>query len=228
VTLPAGLQGAPIAHRGLWRTGAAPENSLAAFEAACAAGYGVELDVRLSADGEAMVFHDDTLERLTAESGLVEERTAQDLQATRLLGSDQFIPSLDQVLRRIDGRALVLIELKTPVGQEGLLERRVAEIISDYEGSFGLLSFNADALAWMAGHAPYWPRGLNAHTAEQLAAAPLCQADFLSVSLALADHPRVRAWRQDGKAIAWTARARSEFKAAQALVDNVVFEGFAP
>jgi len=228
VTLPVGLLDAPIAHRGLWRTGAAPENSMAAFEAACAAGYGVELDVRLSADGEAMVFHDETLERLTAESGLVEERTAQELQATRLLGSDQYIPSLDQVLRRIDGRALVLIELKTPVGQEGLLERRVAEIISDYEGAFGLLSFNAEALAWMAGHAPYWPRGLNARTAQELDAAAPCRADFLSVSLALADHPLVQAWRRDGQAIAWTARNAAQFKAAQALVDNVIFEGCAP
>ena len=228
MTLPAGLIDAPIAHRGLWRTGGAPENSLAAFEAACAAGYGVELDVRLSADGEAMVFHDKTLERLTAEGGLMEERTAKDLQGMRILGSDQYIPSLDQVLRRIDGRALILIELKTPRGQEGLLERRVAEVISDYDGAFGLLSFNADALTWMAGHAPYWPRGLNARTAEELAAAPLCRADFLSVSLTLTDDPQVQAWRQDGQAIAWTARTPSQFQAARALVDNVIFEGCAP
>ncbi len=83
---PARLLDAPIAHRGLWRTGAGPENSLAAFEAACRAGYGVELDVRLTADGEAVVFHDDALERMTASSGLVEERTADELAALRLLG----------------------------------------------------------------------------------------------------------------------------------------------
>ncbi len=228
MTLPAGLLDAPIAHRGLWRTGGPAENSLAAFEAACQAGYGVELDVRLSADGEAMVFHDETLDRLTAEAGMVEERTAETLRATRLLGSDQFIPSLDQVLTRIGGLALILIELKTPAGQEGLLERRVAEILSDYEGSFGLLSFNADALAWMAGHAPYWPRGLNAGNAQQIAAAQDCRADFLSVSLALADHPEVQAWRGDGKAISWTARSAADHARMAGLVDNVIFEGFTP
>ena len=228
MTLPAGLLDAPIAHRGLWRTGAAPENSLAAFEAACRGGYGIELDVRLSADGEAMVFHDDTLERLTAEAGLMEEHTAEALRATRILGSDQYIPTLEEALALIAGHVLVLIELKTPVGQEGLLERRVAELLSEYGGHAGLLSFNPEALAWMAGHAPHWPRGLNARTVEQLDAATPCQADFLSVNLKLAVHPQVQAWRQDGKAIAWTARTRAEFTAARTLVDNVIFEGCAP
>src|SRR6185312_11488790 len=115
VSLPSAFLGAPIAHRGLWRSGGAPENSLAAFEAACRAGYGIELDVRLSADGEAMVFHDETLERLTASAGLVEEQTADELQALRLFGSCEVIPTLDEVLVLIDGRTPLLVELKTPV-----------------------------------------------------------------------------------------------------------------
>ena len=82
MSLPAALTGRPIAHRGLWRPGVRPENSLAAFHAACAAGYGIELDVQLTADGEAVVFHDASLDRMTTESGLVEERTAEAL--TRL------------------------------------------------------------------------------------------------------------------------------------------------
>ncbi len=87
MNLPESLAGRPIAHRGLWRPGLRPENSLAAFEAACAAGYGIELDARLTADGEVVVFHDDSLERLTAEGGLVEEHTAAALTAIPLLGS---------------------------------------------------------------------------------------------------------------------------------------------
>ncbi len=127
MTLPAGLTGRPIAHRGLWRAGERPENSLAAFEAACAAGYGVELDVRLTADGEAVVFHDEGLERLTAQSGLIEERTLAELTAITLLGGEhQTIPSLSQALETIAGRVLVLVELKTADGHEALWRRASA------------------------------------------------------------------------------------------------------
>jgi glycerophosphoryl diester phosphodiesterase len=226
VSLPAGLTGAPIAHRGLWRSGGAPENSLSAFEAACKAGYGVELDVRLSADGEVMVFHDETLERMTASSGMVEEQTADELRALRLLGSDQTIPTLDDVIRLIDGRVLVLVELKTPPGQEGLLESRVADLLARSPGAAAVLSFNAEALAWMWSHAPRISRGLNAQTPEQLGKAAVTGADFLSVKLDLAPHPDVQAWRQTGKAIAWTARSPADRDRLKGLADNLMFEGF--
>lgn len=226
MSLPAGLTGAPIAHRGLWRGGGAPENSLAAFEAASRAGYGVELDVRLSADGEVMVFHDETLERMTASSGMVEEQTADELKALRLLGSDQTIPTLDDAIRLIDGRGLVLVELKTPPGQEGLLESRVADLLARSPGAAAVLSFNAEALAWMKSHAPRISRGLNAETAEQLSKAELAGADFLSVKLDLAAHPDVQAWRQAGKAIAWTARCAADRDRLKDLADNLIFEGF--
>lgn len=226
MSLPAGLTGAPIAHRGLWRGGGAPENSLAAFDAACRAGYGIELDVRLSADGEVMVFHDETLERMTASSGMVEEQTADELKALRLLGSDQAIPSLDEVIRLIDGRVLVLVELKTPPGQEGLLESRVADLLARSPGAAAVLSFNAEALAWMWSHAPRISRGLNAQTAGQLGKAAITGADFLSVQLDLASHPDVQAWRQTGKAIAWTARCIADRDRLKGLADNLIFEGF--
>jgi glycerophosphoryl diester phosphodiesterase len=228
VSLPIAFQGAPIAHRGLWRSGGAPENSLAAFEAACKAGFGIELDVRLSADGEAMVFHDDTLERLTASAGLVEEQTADELQALRLLGSCEMIPTLEEVLALMAGRAPLLVELKTPTGQEGLLERRVAEVLSDYVGPVAVLSFNADALAWLAAHAPTLRRGLNAARADQLAGAERSQADFLSVQLDLAGNDVVQGWRRMGEALAWTCRSPADLNRVRPLVENVMFEGFSP
>jgi glycerophosphoryl diester phosphodiesterase len=220
--------GAPIAHRGLWRSGGAPENSLAAFEAACKAGYGIELDVRLSADGEAMVFHDETLERLTASAGLVEEQTADELQALRLLGACEVIPTLAEVLALVDGRAPLLVELKTPPGQEGLLERRVADLIEPYAGPVAVLSFNADALAWLAAHAPGIRRGLNAARSDQLTGVDRAQADFLSVQLDLAGHDVVQGWRRMGEALAWTCRSPADLKRVTSLVENVMFEGFSP
>src|SRR5215469_13477476 len=107
----------PVAHRGLWSSSGPPENSLAAFEAACEAGYGIELDVQLSSDGEAMVFHDSTLERLTGQAGRVCDHTAADLAEMRLPGGEETIPTLSETLTLVGRRALVLIELKTPYGE---------------------------------------------------------------------------------------------------------------
>ncbi len=228
MNLPPRLLDAPLAHRGLWRTGSAPENSLASFEAACAGGYGIELDVRLSADGEAIVFHDESLDRMTTESGLVEEYPADTLTALRLLGSDQTIPTLQQALALIGERTLVLVELKTPPGQEGLLEACVAELLADHRGPVGLLSFNPDALAWLARHGSATPRGLNARTPAQLQAATAARADFLSVSQELVADAAVQAWRTHGKAIAWTVRSAAQQARLKGLADNVIFEGFAP
>src|SRR4051812_4313898 len=98
--LPDALLTRPIAHRGLWAARGPPENSLAAFEAACRAGYGIELDVRLSADGEVMVFHDDTLERMAGQPGAVESMTTRQLGEARLAGGAEPIPTLAQTLEQ--------------------------------------------------------------------------------------------------------------------------------
>lgn len=223
------LLAAPIAHRGLWRAPAQPENSLAAFEAACIAGYGVELDVRLTADGEAVVFHDDSLDRMTSQSGLVEEWTADALAALTLLGSDQHIPTLEQVLDLVGGRTLILIELKTPPGQDGPLEARAAALLADYAGPVAILSFNAESLAWMAAHAPNLARGLNIGAESDLDSIERAHPHFLSVCLDLLDHPRVRDWHNAGRAvIAWTARKAADADRLADLTDNLIFEGYRP
>lgn len=228
MSLPLAFMDRPVAHRGLWRTGGPPENSLAAFEAACRKGYAIELDVQLSADGEAVVFHDDILDRLTASAGLLEEQTADDLSALRLLGSDQTIPTLAEALAVIGERVPVLVELKTPCGQEGLLERRVAELLAGHAGSTAVLSFNPDALAWLARHAPSLARGLNAAKFEQLAGAERACADFLSVSLDLTGNEGVQGWRRMGEAVAWTCRTPADYARIRTLVEAVMFEGFDP
>lgn len=230
MNLPAGLTGRPIAHRGLWRPGLRPENSLAAFEAACAGGYGIELDVRLTADGEAVVFHDDGLERLTAQSGLVEERTLEELQAITLFGGEhQTIPSLAHALEVIAGRTLVLVELKTPAGQEGLLEAPVGAMLEAYRGPCAVLSFNAKALGSLARHCTSISRGLNVNAAPDAPEIELAEADVLSINKALSSNIDIQSWRSLGKsAIAWTVRSPEDMSGLGGLVDNVIFEGFAP
>src|SRR6056297_1261202 len=111
--LPPGFLARPIAHRGYHDAAAGRiENSRSAFAAAMEAGYGIELDVQLSRDGVAMVFHDTMLDRLTDETGPVRDRGAAALQDIGLTGSRDTIQTLTQVLRAIDGTVPVLVEIK--------------------------------------------------------------------------------------------------------------------
>ena len=127
-------------HRGLHGNGA-PENSLAAFEAACKAGYGIELDVQLSKDGVVMVFHDYSLLRMTGRDKKLSELDSNELSGLFLNGSDQTIPTFKQVLDLVDGRVPILVELKGEDLDTSLCTK-VAEHLKDYNGAYCLESFN--------------------------------------------------------------------------------------
>lgn len=148
------------AHRGLHGAGA-PENSPSAFAAALARGVGIECDVQRSADGQAMVFHDWELDRLTSESGPVADRSAAQLATIRLSGSDDCIPSLRQLLDSVAGRVPVLIEVKSRresrVPPLCLAVRRVLE---GYLGAHAVMSFDPRVSKWFKTHSPLTVCGL--------------------------------------------------------------------
>jgi glycerophosphoryl diester phosphodiesterase len=241
-----GLFEAPLAHRGLWSSDGAPENSLAAFEAACDAGYGMELDVQLTADGEAAVFHDDRLEhRLTAGSGRVAERTVAELATIRLGSSSETIPTLAQALDRVAGRALMVIELKVLGGDEGALEQRVAELLDRYEGPVAVISFNPQAVGWFAEHRPGVLRGLDSsayHDALNWPLAPeqrralaelehvaIAAPHFLALGLDMLPSARGAELRAAGlPVLAWTVRSPGQWARVQSCCDNLMFEGWRP
>ena len=150
------------AHRGLHLAGV-PENSLAAFRAAMARGMGIECDVQLSSDARAMVFHDFDLDRLTAESGAVALRTAEELAGIGLTGADEQIPTLRQMLDLVAGKAPLLIEIKSRRGSFAPSEqlcRAVAQDLQGYEGPHAIMSFDPRVVRWFADHAPDCTRGL--------------------------------------------------------------------
>jgi len=233
----------PVAHRGLWSPQGAPENSLAAFHAACAAGYGIELDVQLSADGEAMVFHDERLARLTGAEGQLADRTAAELAELRLGGTDERIPTLKEVLALVGRRALVLVELKTPAGAVGPLEQRVHETIVDHAGPVAVIGFNPYAHAWYAERFPGVLRGLNSYAyADAAELAPerraafarleqvaIAKPHFLSLGLDMLPSAEAAALRAEGMpVVAWTVRSPAQWAAVADGCDNLIFEGFRP
>lgn len=231
----------PIAHRGLWSPEGPPENSLAAFQAACAAGYGVELDVQLSADGEAMVFHDDDLERMTGAPGRIGDRTAADLGELRLAGTDERIPTLSEALGVIGRRALAHVELKTPHGHVGPLEQRVHEVLIDHAGPVCVIGFNPYSHAWFAERFPGVLRGLDSYSyarapnmneAQRKAFADLehvaiAKPHFLALGLDMLPSERAAKHRAEGMpVVAWTVRKPEQWEKVREGCDNLIFEGF--
>jgi glycerophosphoryl diester phosphodiesterase len=233
----------PIAHRGLWRPDGAPENSLGAFQAACSAGYGIELDVQLSADGEAVVFHDDKLARMTGAEGKVRDRSAADLADLRLAGTDEKIPTLLETLAVIGHRAMVHIELKTPFGDVGPLEQRVHEVIADHNGPLCIIGFNPYSHAWFADRYPGVLRGLDSYSWDKapgigedqrrafanLEQVEIARPHFLALGLDMLPSARAAEFRAQGMpVVAWTVRDQGQWDAVKTGCDNLIFEGFVP
>lgn len=149
----------PYAHRGLWGEGV-PENSLAAFRRAAEAGFGIELDVQLSADGVVMVFHDDTLDRVCGITGRLSDLPAAELSRIPLSGvAGECIPTLAEVLKVVDGRVPLLIELKGESGDTRLVPALLAAL-KDYKGAYCMESFNPLLLRAVKKQAPHILRGL--------------------------------------------------------------------
>jgi len=237
------LTSRPIAHRGLWTPGGAPENSLEAFQHACAGDFGIELDVQVSADGEAMVFHDATLERMCGVEGRVSDHHTADLQKMKLKGTDETIPTLAETLAVIGHQSLVLIELKTPYGEVGPLEKRVSDVLIDHNGPVAIIGFNPYSHAWFAQHHPQILRGLNSYSyrdneilaREQRASyaalehVGLAKPQFLALGRDITGKPEGAKLRAKGMPlITWTVRGQEEWDALKDHADNLIFEGFQP
>lgn len=248
--LPTSYLAAPFAHRGLHDLSQGRvENSPAAIRAAVAAGYGIEVDVQLSRDDEAVVFHDHDLERLTGHKGLVRDRTAAELGQMELLGGQDTIPSLAQVLGLVAGRVPLLIEIKDQDGamgpKIGTLEARVAAVLAEYAGPVAVMSFNPHAVGWFARNAPHYWRGLtsydydhpdDAHLSasyrQQLADLALFDAvrpDFISYGIDSLPRAAVTARQNAGcPLITWTVRNPAQAALSRRLGGQITFEGFIP
>jgi glycerophosphoryl diester phosphodiesterase len=237
------LFGPPIAHRGLWTAEGPPENSLGAFRAACTSGYGIELDVQLTSDGEAVVFHDSRLARMTGVEGRVADHTVADLGELHLAGTDETIPTLAEALTLVGHRAMVHIEIKIPYGEVGPLERRVHEILIDHSGPTSVIGFNPYSHAWFAEHHPTVLRGLNSysyvggdarHLAPELRKqyadlrhVAIAKPHFLALGLDMLPSAKADTFRKRGMPIvAWTVGEPREWDAVRDHCDNLIFEGF--
>lgn len=246
--LPKSFLTNPITHRGLHNlVEGRAENSLASFEAAITHGYGIELDLQLSKDGVAMVFHDYELSRLTDAVGATAQRTAEELGGIALKGDGGGIPPLAQVLKVVDGRVPLLIEIKDQDGamgpDVGSLEKAAARALDGYVGDAALMSFNPHSVAALTDLAVHRPLGLvtSAYIAEDWPVVPEARRDelrdipdydrvgasFISHEAEDLDRARVSELKSKGAHIlCWTIRSADQERQARRIVDNVTFEGY--
>ncbi|MCR5664665.1 MAG: glycerophosphodiester phosphodiesterase [Oscillospiraceae bacterium] len=151
--------GVNFAHRGLHtRDKQIPENSLPAFERAAREGYGMELDVQLSKDGQVVVFHDNTLDRVCGVHARVDEKTLAELRELRLCGTEYGIPLFSEVLDTVRGRGPLIVELKSGRRNRELCEKTYA-LLSEYRGEVCVESFNPVIVGWFRLHGRDLVRG---------------------------------------------------------------------
>jgi glycerophosphoryl diester phosphodiesterase len=239
----------PIAHRGLHdRASGIIENTLTAAEAAIAGGFSIECDVQLTSDGEAVVFHDFSLERLTGETGEVSRRKASELAGIAISGSrSDTIPTLSAFLDRIAGRVPLVVEVKSRFDGNLTLVRRTCEVLAAYDGPAVVKSFDPQVVAEVRRVTPKIPRGIVAeshHTDKSYAALTKEQKHALGNLLHFEEsQPQFVSWRVGDLPAAapylarllghlpvmtWTVRTPDDRERAAKHADQMVFEGFRP
>ena len=233
------------AHRGLHCEGV-PENSLEAFRRAKEAGYGMELDVHLLADGNLSVIHDSGLKRTTGSDGIVEDLTVRELGNYYLEGSDQTIPEFQQVLELVGGKVPLIVELKCVGNNYAALCETACKILDRYDGAYCMESFDPRCVYWLKKNRPDVIRGqltenyfasssarlpwllkfllknqtLNFLTRPDFVAYKYCDRKTFSNTLCR------KFWKIQG--VTWTVKTREEFDTAVSENWIPIFENFTP
>lgn len=231
------------AHRGLHNKDRA-ENSLSAFRAACDEGYAIELDVRLSKDGVLVVFHDDTLDRMTTERGPVIERTAEELSKIKLADTEDTVPTFAEVLALVDGRVPLLVEIKEDAFDHSVT-RECARMLAQYKGEYIVESFNPLSLAEYRKISPETVCGVLSDNflsqkkyrkpmyflLELLLLNVTCRPDFVAFNHKKHKNGSLRLTRRlfGAPTLAWTVRSEQEEREAKKHgFDGVIFENYIP
>ena len=241
---PAGVFQYDYAHRGLYG-GSIPENSLQAFERAAERGYGIELDLHLTRDGELIVMHDATLTRMCGVKRRISEMTVGEIRQYKLAGSSESVPTFAEALNCIKGRVPLIIELKSAGKRNAELAQKTCQQLEDYPENWIVESFDPRLLLWFRRHAPQVIRG-------QLAFDPrfgeppgkgigywflanllmncISRPDFVAYCHETDQNLSFRVMRQLFRPVlvAWTVKNKETCQRLRSQYDLQIFEGFEP
>jgi glycerophosphoryl diester phosphodiesterase len=245
---PSWLVARPIAHRGLhdFARGVV-ENSIGAARAAVVRGYAIECDLRLSRDGEVFVFHDDSLERLTGESGPFQARDAAELERITFRPGGETIPTLRRWLAAVGGATPAVLELKSDFSGDLSLAGAVAGVLATYAGPVALKSFDPALIAALRAADAPWPLGIVAQSdydeEEFSSLSPSQWRALMRFSHAAETRPDFLSWRAADlpapltafaractrtPVMTWTIRSPEQAATAREYADQIIFEGFTP
>lgn len=241
------LTARPIAHRGLHDiAGGVVENTASAVQAAIDGNYGIEVDLQLTGDNEAIVFHDETLGRLTRSKGRVVEQTTPALQAVEFEHGADRMQTLAELLEQVAGKVTLVLEIKSLWNNVGALERRVAEVVSGYSGPLAVMSFDPRSVAAMRELRPDLVRGmvsehfpateewsrltsLQRFRLRHLLPAFRCRPHFINYHVKALPAVAPAIARAIGlPLLTWTVRTPEDRAIAEKWTDAMVFEGFRP
>ena len=245
---PDWLTARPVAHRGLHDAARGIiENMPAAARAAMAGNFGIECDIQLTADGEAMVHHDDALGRLTEGSGALLEKTAAELKAVKFKNTSERMMSLGDFCALINGRVPLVIEVKSHFDGDRKLVKRMAEVLASYSGPAVGMSFDPDQVLALREAMPELPRGIIAqrnydddywkkltpeqrHSMLHLRHAFRTRPHFVaySVNQLPAPAPWIARNLFGLPLLTWTVRTSEQRARAARYADQMIFEGFVP
>ena len=230
-----------VAHRGLFdNANGIPENSLPAFKKAAEHGFAIETDVQMTKDGILVVFHDDTLKRMTGVNGNLSDYTFEKLRDLHLLNTDCQIPTFDEFLQAANGVNLV-VEIKTH-SNIGEVEQKTYDALKNYKGHYCVESFNPFIIRWFKLHAPDVIRGTLSCSYEKapfskfqkwlLRELKLCKwngSQFIAYDAATIDtNKAVKRFGKKIPIICWTIKSQAQHDGLRDCYDNMIFDSFVP
>jgi glycerophosphoryl diester phosphodiesterase len=242
------LTARPIAHRGLHDAAAGIiENTPSSVRAAIASNYGIEVDLQISADGEAMLHHDAVLGRLTDGEGALAQMTAAAIKAVPFKNTADRIITLGELCDLVGGRTTLLIELKSEFNGDLRLAKRTAELLTGYSGPVAVMSFDPDPIEAVRHAAPRITRGITAerwykhhewdaltpaqkHSLAWLRHAPRSRPQFVAYGVRdlPAAAPLLARTLFGWPLLTWTVRSQADRDTAARYADQMIFEGFRP
>ena len=237
----------PIAHRGLHDAAKGiVENSASSVRAAMGAGYAVEVDLQCAADNMPVVFHDDTLDRLTVDSGPVAAHSADALSRISLRNSEDSILSFPALLALVNGHVPLVLEVKSTWSRDGKFEANIANMLASYPGPVAVMSFDPYSLAAFRQTAPLLPRGLVADRFDDeshwsqlklwqrlamrnLLTAAIARPNFIAYDIEALPALAPLIARLFGlPLLTWTVRSPEQRERALRYADAMIFEGIRP
>lgn len=226
-----------VAHRGLFNKTDIPENSIPAFEAAMLKGYAIELDVNMTKDGYLVVFHDNSLKRMTGIKSDITSLNLNEIKKLKLLGTDNKIPTFEDVLLAVKGNVPLIIEIKSNVRYKELMAKLIS-LLDKYNGEYVIESFDPKVLYWLKKSAPHIIRGqLAAKNIREvksrvlkLLLGKMCfniftSPNFISYQYLSINKKFYSKHKRKGRVVvAWTLKDKNEYKKVKDYCDIVIFE----